>query len=398
MKLPTAPTLSDEEREWTGERVEPPVAYMPTVADVIRDPMTDSVPPLPWETPIRDAGVGGSKFVPGGINNCAPFWDEVLLRDHPRRDELLSYVRDGVSAFPFLAPEFRGVSRDEPYRPAAFPGEASPNRIPASHADFVDTEVANLVSRGCLVPWSEVRGPHGPARPRLIHPLAVEKLKPRLVIDCRKLNARCEHRYFRLDTVSKVAAVVEEGAYMGSLDDRSGFHNLRLHPASFPLFGVCYKGVDYVCTTLPFGWNESPFCYHALSEVKAEYMRSRGWPVLAYIDDAFYATLAALFGRSAKTQWLAAAAGIHLGMLVSFMAGYFLSDEKADLRPSRVQRYLGIICDSNTATFRVPEDKLRKLHALIQVVLSDGEVSGRILEKIAGKCVSMSVAIRPASL
>jgi len=58
---------------------------------------------------------------------------------------------------------------------------------------------------------------------------------------------------------------------MGSLDDRACSHNLRLHPASFSLFGVHYDGVDYVCrldTTLLFGCNESPFCYRSLGEVK----------------------------------------------------------------------------------------------------------------------------------
>jgi len=76
-------------------------------------------------------------------------------------------------------------------------------------------------------------------------------------------------------------------------------------------------------------------------------------------------------------------------MLVSFAAGYFLSHTECGLKTSRVQRYLGIICDSDAATFRVPEDKLRKLHALIQAALD---------ETIAGKCIRISVAIRPASL
>ena len=48
--------------------------------------------------------------------------------------------------------------------------------------------------------------------------------------------------------------------------------------------------------------------------------------------------------------------------------------------------------------FRIPEDKLRKLHALISEALENRTVTIRALEKIAGKCVSMSVGIRPASL
>lgn len=167
------------------------------------------------------------------------------------------------------------------------------------------------------------------------------------------------------------------------------FHNLGLQPESWPLFGVSYGGVDYCCTTVPFGWNESPMCYHALSEAKGSYLRSRGIPVLAKIDDAWYSKFSSTFGGSDETQWLAAAEAIHLGMLVSYFCGYFLSDTKCDLKPSRIQKYLGIICDSGTASFRVPEDKLQTLHELIRTVLERGSLNGKMLETIAGKCVSI---------
>ena len=85
-------------------------------------------------------------------------------------------------------------------------------------------------------------------------------------------------------------------------------------------------------------------------------------------------------------------------MLVSWMCGYFLSPKKCNLRPTKVQRYLGMLCDSDTASFRVPPDKMAKLHDLLSTALAAGEISFRTLERIAGKCMSMTVAIRPASL
>ena len=61
-------------------------------------------------------------------------------------------------------------------------------------------------------------------------------------------------------------------------------------------------------------------------------------------------------------------------MLVSFFCDYFLSDTKCDLKPLRIQRYLSILCDSDTTSFRIPEDKLRKLHALITAALRTGRL------------------------
>ena len=76
-----------------------------------------------------------------------------------------------------------------------------------------------------------------------------------------------------MDTVAWVADFAGEGIYTGNMHDRSGFHNLSLYPESWPLVKMPYADTDWVCTTTPFGWNESPGCYHASSEAKAAYPR-----------------------------------------------------------------------------------------------------------------------------
>ena len=129
---------------------------------------------LPWEAPIRGAGPSGDGFVPGGLNHHHEFWEKVALSGHPQKQQLLSYVRDGVSVFDSLKDEFKGASRSTPYQPEAFPEAVIPKRIPAAHAAFVHDEVHALVRRGCLVPWSEVRGEGGPTRPRLVLSISVE--------------------------------------------------------------------------------------------------------------------------------------------------------------------------------------------------------------------------------
>ena len=191
-----------------GIRPEPPANYVPSIADIEREVTDGLYTRLPWEAPIRDAGPSGDDFVPGGLNHHHEFWEKVVLRGHPQKHQLLSYLRDGVSVFDFLKDEFKGASRSAPYRPEAFPGAAFPNRIPATHAGFVRDEVQALVQRGCLVPWSEVRGEGGPARPRLVLSISVEPDKPRLIINAIPLNDCCRHVHFTMDTVSRVPIIV----------------------------------------------------------------------------------------------------------------------------------------------------------------------------------------------
>ena len=85
-------------------------------------------------------------------------------------------------------------------------------------------------------------------------------------------------------------------------------------------------------------------------------------------------------------------------MLVSYLCGVFLLAKKCDWRPTRVQEYLGILCDSGTATLRVPQEKLDVVHTLLTEALENRTVAFQTSQQIAGKVTSMTVAIRPASL
>ena len=60
-------------------------------------------------------------------------------------------------------------------------------------------------------------------------------------------------------------------------------------------------------------------------------------------SDAWYGNFTSTFGCSDKVQWLSAAEAFSTGMLVSCFCGYFLSDTKCDLKPSKIQRYLGML-------------------------------------------------------
>ena len=151
---------------------------MPTVADVERNPSDGNRARMPWEAPMHDVRTRGADFAPGGLNHRPEFWESVVLRGHPQKAQMLAHLKEGVSVFEVLTPDYRGSSRASPYRRDAFPGALFPNRIPKEHAGFVRSEVAALVTRGGLVKWADVPGPDGPTRPRLVLPLSVEPSKP----------------------------------------------------------------------------------------------------------------------------------------------------------------------------------------------------------------------------
>ena len=73
-----------------------------------------------------------------------------LLWGHPQEAQLLSYLKDGVSAFKSRTEEDRGTALAS-YWCDAFAEASFPNCIRKDHTEFVRSEVAALFKRGCLV-------------------------------------------------------------------------------------------------------------------------------------------------------------------------------------------------------------------------------------------------------
>ena len=70
-----------------------------------------------------------------------------------------------------------------------------------------------------------------------------------------------------------------------------------------------------------------------------------------------------------------------------------MSVKKCVLAPHTRVVYLGIVCDSDLCQFEVPGGKFAKLEAIIAGAIEAGMVTFAMLEKMAGKCTSMTVAV-----
>lgn len=217
--------------------------------------------------------------MPDLLRKHAAFREEMVLPTHHLRESPVAYVRDGVSVHEFFTESHKGTSVVSLYNVGKFPGAVFANPIPPPHAAFVRTEMRTLITRGCVAKWADVRSPMGPARPRMMQALSVGQTKPRLIHDAPPLNKVCKRIPFPMDTVARVGHVMSEGCFQSSPDDSSGFHNVLQHPASWPLFGLRYQGVNNVSTVVSFGCCESPYVYHTLSEAKATLLRSMAPPI-----------------------------------------------------------------------------------------------------------------------
>ena len=326
---------------------------------------------------------------------CIARWSEVAdVSTHPKPNVTLP-----VGIEPTKPRSRKGTYQGHAYNGADLtPIVELPNHVPQEFDAWVDKEVAALVNKGCIARWSEGADVSTHPKPNVTLPVGIEPTKPRFICDARYLNLMCKHSEFKMDGVGKVAQCSWQGAHQISMDHKSGFHNVPLHPDSWTYFGICWKGVYYVWTVLCFGWCESPYIYHTLSSAVAQYLRHLDVPITTWLDDFWMSNFQATKTQSPAQQREAAREVPSLALTVFYQCGYFMSIIKCVLEPTTRLVFLGIICDTEARRFEVPEGKLLKLEVILTAAITSGWISFVDLERLAGKCTSMSVAVPPASL
>lgn len=121
--------------------------------------------------------------------------------------------------------------------------------------------------------------------PHLVLPITIEPNKPRLCHDERFLNLWIRDSPFHLDTLNDVPRVIARGSLMTSLDDKSGYDHVLLHPESRKYFGIRFGMWYMVYNVIPFGFKASAYIYHSIGLAPVSFCRSLGVPCLLCIDD-----------------------------------------------------------------------------------------------------------------
>ncbi|VDI64552.1 Hypothetical predicted protein, partial [Mytilus galloprovincialis] len=228
--------------------------------------------------------------------------------------------------------------------------------------------------------------------PYLVMPITIEPSKPRMCHDERFLNLWIKDHPFTLDTLKDVPRVISENSYLSSLDDKSGYDHILLHPHSKMYFGLQFGGWFMVYNSIPFGFKASAFIYHTTGLVAMSYCRSLGVPGLLYIDDRLVPEWKGDSTDKADPYYLALK-GLYIVCQVLVRLGYFLNLTKCVLTPTKCLKFLGMLCDSRKMAFILPQEKKISFSELKEKILANDEVALKTLQRFAGKCISFVLAI-----
>ena len=163
--------------------------------------------------------------------------------------------------------------------------------------------------------------------------------------------------HYKYVTIDHAADQALPGWWLAKVDLKHAYRSVGTHPDGWHVTGMswCFKGYRNPMLLfdkrLPFGARISPMIFHRLTHSVCRMMASRGYTVLAYLDDFL-------------SQ---AAFDILITLLESL--GFAINWTKA-VRPTQTLIFLGVVIDTAKRELRLLEDRVAELLTLLHETLS----------------------------
>jgi hypothetical protein len=205
------------------------------------------------------------------------------------------------------------------------------------HPSFVSEAVRTLVVTGAAMPVSFC--------PFIVSPLGVVPKgldKLRLILDLRYLNSFLHVQSFKYESIREVGQLAKLRDMLFTVDLKSRYHHIDVDPEYLQYLGFEWMGQFYVFCQLPFGLATACFVFTKVLKQLVQFWRKQGIRLIPYIDDFLICSSSAKF------------ATVQVKVLGDFAkAGFVLSLEKCQLRPSHVVQFIGFVIDTLHGVYRL---------------------------------------------
>jgi len=210
----------------------------------------------------------------------------------------------------------------------------------------------------------------------------------RPIINLKRLNEYVAIPHFKMESIASVKDILSPNDYMIKMDLKDAYLSIPIHQDHRKYLRCQWKGEKYQFTSLPFGLASAPMVFTKLLRPVLHTLRQQGIKVLMYLDDLLI---------MAETIDLVQE---HFQTVVTLFhnLGFVISWKKCSPFPMKSLEFLGLLLNSETMTFSLPDDKIRKIQRECRHLMRKRVVSGRHLAHIIGLLTSTIPAIAPAPL
>lgn len=196
----------------------------------------------------------------------------------------------------------------------------------------------------------------------------------------------CSLTYISVDQVAQKAMSLGVGSLMAKIDIKSAYRLVPVHPSDRHYLGMEWDGREYVDGMLPFGLRSAPKIFTAVADGLEWCIRQAGVDnVFHYLDDYI------VLGQPDSDQ-----CKLYLDILerICTLLGVPLAPEKKDGPTWRII-FLGIIIDTQKGELSLPQHKLDRLLAAVELWESKRSCTRRELESLIGTLQHACKVIRP---
>ena len=151
-----------------------------------------------------------------------------------------------------------------------------------TYAAFVDSELAKALAKGVIAEWPFADPPTVVSGLKVVD----DKLpKLRLCINPMYINLFLRYEPLQYEKLLDLTHIIQQGDYMSTSDDKSGYWQLDMHPSMWQFIGFQYKGAFYCFKVLPFGISIACWVYSIIKQELFRPLRKAGARLQYLIDD-----------------------------------------------------------------------------------------------------------------
>ena len=253
---------------------------------------------------------------------------------------MLSTIRDGLNLDFLSIPPFAGIKE---------------THVNAKSLPIILQEVEKLLKKGAIeiVPWQDTH--KGFYSTFFLVPKKSGGLRP--VINLRPLNRYLKKQHFKMDSLSTVLNLVQQGDWAISLDLTDAYMHIPIHKAHKKFLRFCIQGKVYQFTCLCFGPAVAPRVFTKVVSVAVAHLRTLNLRLAVYLDDWFLVNqIKKLLYADKKTA---------LNLLVDL--GFMINLKKSALEPNQSVIYIGahfllaegLVCPTQERVLKIREACMR---------------------------------------
>ena len=175
------------------------------------------------------------------------------------------------------------------------------------------------------------------------------------MLDLRHANKHIQVNKFRYETGETVLELIDKGDNFTTFDLKSGYHHIGIHPLHRKFLGFEWTDNDgkvryFQFCVLSFGLSSACFVFTKVMRSFVKRWRGMGFRSVVYIDD----------GINVHPSFEEAMAASKIILQDLKEAGFVVNFGKSKLTPTQKGKWLGLIIDTETMKFFVPEAKIKK--------------------------------------